>query len=161
MGRAGGRNRRRQLEETLRRPLVSEQSLDFAAQPVVAAARREQKRVAIGAGTVQRLGAQLFNPPPAIGIAAHASPFSSRRSHNLARRQSRFTVSADTASASAVSSTLKPPKNRISTTRLLRASIAARASRARSSATTSTSGAGDTIIPSSNGTFAAPPPRFL
>ena len=42
--------------------------------------------------------------------------FSSRRSHAFASFQSRLTVSADTRSTSAVSSTVSPPKNRNSTT---------------------------------------------
>ena len=45
-----------------------------------------------------------------------AFPSSSRDSHILATRQSRLTVSTDIPSTSAVSSTLKPPKNRSSTT---------------------------------------------
>ena len=42
---------------------------------------------------------------------------SSRRSHSFAVRQSRATVSTETPSTAAVSSTFKPPKNRSSTTR--------------------------------------------
>lgn len=41
---------------------------------------------------------------------------SSRRSHAFASFQSRFTVSDDTPSTSAASSTVSPPKNRNSTT---------------------------------------------
>ena len=55
-------------------------------------------------------------------IGSGASPRSSRRSHAFASFQSRITVSGETCSASAVSSTLNPPKNRISITRLFRSS---------------------------------------
>ena len=48
---------------------------------------------------------------------------SSRRSHDFASRQSRWTVSGEMSSAAAVSSTLNPPKKRNSTTRLFRVSI--------------------------------------
>ena len=50
----------------------------------------------------------------------------SRSSQAFASFQSRITVSTDTSSTEADSSTLRPPKNRISTTRLLRSSIYAR-----------------------------------
>ena len=58
-----------------------------------------------------------------------------RRSHARAKFQSRITVFGATPKASAVSSTLNPPKKRISRTRLLRSSIFKRRSRARSTAT--------------------------
>ena len=45
---------------------------------------------------------------------------SSRYSQILALLQSRLTVTGETLSTTAVSSTLRPPKNRISTTRTLR-----------------------------------------
>jgi monoamine oxidase len=59
----------------------------------------------------------------------------SRCSHTLANCQSRITVSGETLTTDAVSSTVRPPKNRSSITRLLRWSNLASASRASSSAT--------------------------
>src|SRR5437016_4374983 len=70
-----------------------------------------------------------------------------------------MTVSPETFSASAVSSTERPPKNRISTTCALRASNAASAVSASSSATRSRDGSGETTSASSRDTFCAPPPR--
>ena len=74
------------------------------------------------------------------GVACRVS---SRRSQALATFQSRFTVSADTCSASAVSSRLNPPKNRISTTWLFRSSCFASSSSASSSATRSRPGSSE------------------
>ena len=71
------------------------------------------------------------------------APRSSRSSQAFAIFQSRMTVSGDTCSAAAVSCTLKPPKNRISITRLFRSSTFASASSASSSATRSRSGSGE------------------
>ena len=63
-----------------------------------------------------------------------AFPRISRRSQALARRQSRRTVSGETARNAAVSSTLRPPKNRNSMTRAFRSSNRASAWSASSSA---------------------------
>ena len=62
---------------------------------------------------------------------------SSRASHALARLQSRSTVCGETDSATAVSSTLRPPKKRNSTTRAFRGSRRASSCSASSRATTS------------------------
>ena len=56
------------------------------------------------------------NTPAIRSAQDHARPCSSRVSHARASRQSRITVCGETPSASAVSSTLSPPKNRISIT---------------------------------------------
>ena len=61
-------------------------------------------------------------------------PRISRASHARASRQSRITVCGETWSASAVSSTLRPPKNRSSTTCARRGSIRVRLSSASSRA---------------------------
>ena len=62
---------------------------------------------------------------------------SSVKSHARAIFQSRITVSEDTFTTSAVSFTLRPPKNRSSTIRDLRGSTSARADSASSNATSS------------------------
>ena len=49
-------------------------------------------------------------------------PVNSLSSHALAVLQSRMTVAGETSKTAAVSSTDRPPKNRISTTRTLRGS---------------------------------------
>lgn len=86
-------------------------------------------------------------------------PPSSRRRNSLAIVQSRATVPGETPSASAVSSTLKPPKKRSSTTCALRGSTAASACRASSIGTKSESDRGSRTAASCNSTFCAAPPR--
>src|SRR5439155_5762465 len=85
---------------------------------------------------------------------------SSRYSHALARFQSRMTVKGERLRTSAVSSTLSPPKNRSSTTLLLRSSNFARFSSASSKATRSRLRSRDTTTASSSPTARIPPPRF-
>jgi hypothetical protein len=61
----------------------------------------------------------VINPrhlPPAFGCHRASVRLSARNNQTLASRQSRITLSADTCRDSAVSSTLSPPKKRISTT---------------------------------------------
>src|SRR5439155_724211 len=89
-----------------------------------------------------------------------AVPASARYSHARAKAQSLWTVRSETWSASAVSSTDRPPKKRSSTTRALRASSASSATSASSRAARSGSGwtAGGSI-PSSGTRAAAGPPR--
>ena len=72
---------------------------------------------------------------PSARASRPSSPLSSRRSQTFASCQSRFTVSGDTFSASAVSWTVSPPKNRSSTTWLFRSSTRSSARSASSSAT--------------------------
>ena len=83
--------------------------------------------------SLRPLGRDHLNASPTIGrpsrgadavgqASCERSPRISRCSHALASRQSRMTVSGDTFSTDAVSSTLNPPKNRSSTTRLFRSS---------------------------------------
>src|ERR1035437_9919934 len=64
-------------------------------------------------------------------------PLNSRKSQARASLQSRMTVSGETFNTTAVSSTLRPPKNRSSMTRALRESTAASALSASSSAISS------------------------
>ena len=119
------------------------------------AGRRRKRRRAAPLGQdrpVQRLAVDLLNPLPAFathaGLVSHprspwrstrrvAARLSSRNSHTFAICHSRITVFVETPNASAVSSWLSPPKNRISTTRLLRSSMVASALSASSRATRS------------------------
>src|SRR6187401_1726198 len=71
---------------------------------------------------------------PAVGAHPASRALSSWRSHARAVFQSLITVRTDTPRVSAVSSTLKPPKKRNSTTWLGRGSTIARAVNASSSA---------------------------
>ena len=82
--------------------------------------------------SVVRIGSKRRASSSKLSLVGRAA-FSSRISHAFASRQSRITVSGDTPSAAAVSSTVRPPKNRISTTLALRSSIFASASSASSS----------------------------
>ena len=70
-------------------------------RPVLQACAQEPREAAY------RVSSTGPNPSP-------APPPSSRYSHNLAILQSRLTVAGETFSTSAASSTLSPPKNRIS-----------------------------------------------
>ena len=87
--------------------------------------------------------------PPALDHVVHvvgvfevlAYRLSSRSSHAFASFQSRMTVSTDTLRTVAVSSTLSPPKNRSSITRLFRSSTFASSASASSRATRSCPGA--------------------
>ena len=90
---------------------------------VVALAREE--RVAFVGGELESPGEELLRAAEALGVhqgrsGAARPPFISRKSHALAVLQSRFTVARDTPSASAVSSSVRPAKNRHSTTRAWR-----------------------------------------
>ena len=74
-------------------------------------------RQAITDGFAIRLGQpdccvkQFLDPGPVSAGHAAPLPLSSRRSHALARRHSRFAVPDDTPSTSAASSIVSPPKN--------------------------------------------------
>ena len=127
----------RRREKALRLLRVREERLHLLPQRFVVAACRRHERGALARVAVERSVAEVFDAPPALGVCHRRSPSSSRSNQSFASRQSRLTVSGDTWSTSAVSSTLKPPKNRNSTTWLFRASTSANASNARSSATTS------------------------
>src|SRR5437762_2135165 len=81
-------------------------------------------------------------------------------SQAFARFHSRMTVTSEMCSASAVSSTLNPPKKRSSTTLLFRESMVANRFSASSSAIKSAPRSGEPTIVSSNEILCAPPPRF-
>src|SRR5205809_378424 len=84
----------------------------------------------------------------------------SRYSHARARLQSCRTVRGETSSASAASSSFKPPKYRNSTTLLCRGLRMASFSKASSSASKSAPLSGEITKPSSRVTCSAPPPRL-
>jgi hypothetical protein len=96
---------------------------------------------------------------PCVHRVGDRPPRSSRNSQLLANVQSRETVSVETSSASAVSSTLRPVKKRNSTTRHLRGSNASSASSASSSAMTSGAVPAGSRSASSD-TRMTPPPRL-
>src|SRR5262245_36372930 len=98
----------------------------------------------------------LFNLPPAF---RRHLPIS-RCSQALARVHSRATVPGETLSASAVSSTLNPPKKRSSTIWPLLGSNSASAVSASSSATISAARSVETSVASSSLTFFPLPPRL-
>jgi hypothetical protein len=94
-----------------------EQRGHLSAETQVAGTGGIQKPLARGRLTIERRREKLLDPAPALGGGTrHASP-SSRLSQARAMVQSRFTVAGDVPNASAVSSTLIPPKKRHSTTR--------------------------------------------
>src|SRR5262249_30595337 len=91
--------------------------VQFAAQLVVSSASVGQET---RAGLRIEPGSRLKDlRHPAVPLGRHEQ-LSSLWSQALAARQSSMTVSAETLSTSAVSSTLNPPKKRNSTTRLCR-----------------------------------------
>src|SRR2546425_6859180 len=105
----------RRFDEGARLAIGLEQRLDLATQPRIGAARLLEKARALRAlASKGRLIEHLDLSPAFWG--RHSGFLSSRNSHAFASRQSRLTVSPDTSSTSAVSSMVKPPKNRNSTT---------------------------------------------
>ena len=88
-------------------------------------------------GVMVRRETVVRGSTPVCGAYQTSRPRISRRSQTFASRQSRITVSGETFNTAAVSSTLSPPKNRISMTRLFRSSNVASAFSASSSATKS------------------------
>ena len=120
----GGCVQRRRFKEAT--AAVGEQLVDFALERCVARAGVVQECGARGGRHRQRLEEQILNPLPSLTGHGGSGPSprppcagpeaSSRRSHALATFQSRVTVSVEMSSAAAVSSTLNPPKKRISTT---------------------------------------------
>ena len=149
----------RRFEKPLRCVRVREQRLHLPSQRFVVTACRRHERGALANVADKRSVAQVFDTPPALGVCHRPSPSSSRSNQSFANRQSRLTVSGETWSTSDVSSTLKPPKKRSSITRLFRTSTAASASKARSSATTSSAGSGEVTSPSSSVTRGRYPSR--
>ena len=79
---------------------------------VVLSPSRRASLAPLGQGSLVNLRDLL----PALRRPADRSPDSSRANHALANRESRMTVSGDTLNTTAVSSTVRPPKNRSSMT---------------------------------------------
>src|SRR6266496_4053557 len=103
---------------------------------------------------------ESFNFTPFRSAHALYDFSSSLKSHVFASAQSRITVTAEIPKTSAVSSTLRPPKNRSSTILLFRSSKAARVFNASSSAITSGLRLCATIAKSSSEICSTSPPRF-
>ena len=109
-----------------------QQRLDVAPQGLVIGTGRRRGTPAIGRGpgaappdTALRSASSGSRAPARRAVAQTScdrSPRISRFSHAFASRQSPITVAGDTWRTAAVSSTLSPPKKRISITRLLRSS---------------------------------------
>src|SRR5437763_13364399 len=154
-------------EKVARLMLARKQRLHLAAQAFIARAGDEHKSGALGGRLCQRFVKNALDVAPVASrqlFALRPSPLAlsganSRKSQAFASFQSRITVSGDTFNASAVSSTVSPPKYLISTTWLFRTSTSASAFSASSNASRSCPGS-DESIPSSSDTFCAPAPRF-
>src|SRR5581483_6323236 len=148
------------LDEPAGRGVVAgEQRQDFPPHLVVGLGRLLDERAALGRRGCQRLFEQNADGFPALRVHVSARE-SSRWSHASASRCSRPIVPTETFSARAVSSTLRPPKNRSSITLLLRGSTSASAFSASSSATRSSPRLGANATTSSRGRGACPAPRF-
>src|SRR5438552_4185642 len=140
---------------------MSDQPLNFAAQFLIAGTSFIKKRRARFTFSLQRrVVGSLDKQPAFLNHYEFGISLSLRRSHDLASRQSRLTVSCDTVSASAISFSFRPPKKRISTTLPFLSSISLRALNASSSATRSSPRSLVITIVSSSDTCCAPPPRF-
>ncbi len=98
------------IEEPVGRGTEANERGELAAQLRVVRARVVEEFVSAGDLAVHRLVVQPLESDASGPRVCQARAVISRRSQALARRQSRITVSDDTCSASAVSSTLRPPK---------------------------------------------------
>ena len=168
------------VQKILRARRATQKRLHFEPEAIIAAAFGLQERVTLARWSFERRVVEPLDLAPAFGVhwivlggdyCHGATPSFTRdrdpasscfKSQLRAMRQSRATVSRETSSTAAVSSTLRPAKNRSSTTRTLRGSIAPSASSASSSAIRSRgacSGSGAAIFTSSV-TCCGRPPRF-
>ena len=86
----------RRHEKPLRRLRVRQQALHFLSQRRIASACRCHVRRPIVRIALERGVAQIFNPPPSLGVGHVPSPSSSRSNQSFASRQSRLMVSGDT-----------------------------------------------------------------
>ena len=92
----------------------SQEALHFRAHGIFLAARHVEKRHAIRQLAFERAMEDLFDAGPVI----HSDLDSSAYNHALASVHSLPTVAGDMSITSAVSSIVRPPKKRSSTTRL-------------------------------------------
>jgi hypothetical protein len=102
---------------------LHQQALDFPPQRFVVFALGGHERGALVRILVERGVAEVL-VRRRRSASVMVVPLRARKQPEFCRRQSRLTVSAETSSTSAVSFTLKPPKNLNSTIRLFRASAA-------------------------------------
>ncbi len=100
----------RLFEEAVRPVRMRKQRLHLGPECVVVAARGCHERRAIRRRQLERRVADVVNTAPARGVHHGCVPCNARSSQSFARRQSRFTVSAETSRTLAVSSTVSPPK---------------------------------------------------
>src|SRR5439155_5121709 len=130
------------VEETFRGLVCKDERSRFARKHLVAARLLAQPLVPRGPRLIERAVEERLEALPLI--PRHGSPSSpssdaqsiARLSHARAIAHCRFTVAGDVPTASAVSSTVRPPKYRSSTMRACSASSAASRVRACSSAST-------------------------
>lgn len=112
------------------------------------------------AAAVQRIAAAEPSDPPQGRPGSFCNADSSAFNQLFANVQSRVTVYAETPSTSAISSALRPPKNRNSTTRALRGWAVSSAPRASSSTVRSTPRSAAASRTSSSVARGAPAPRL-
>src|SRR4029453_1333660 len=128
-----GHRESRCSEEIFCRRSLRQQRFPFLPQRLIVPAGFTQERRPLASVARKRVVINPRNLVPSLGRHRRIS----RRSQVRASFQSRITVSGEIRSTAAVSSTLRPPKNRNSTTRLRRSSNLARAANAASRATRS------------------------
>ena len=142
------------------RPLVGEQRLDFPAQRLVVCTRLIQEGRTLMRFALERRVKETVDDGPAFvvhrifiqrrGGRSRGSPATSRCSHARAFAHSRLTVIGATPSTSAISSRVRPPKNRSSTIWAFRGSRSASSRRASSIATRSRDRSGAAASPASS-----------
>src|SRR4029453_4788263 len=150
-----GHRESRCSEEIFCRRSLRQQRFHFLPQRLIVPAGFTQERRPLASVARKRVVINPRNLVPSLGRHLRIS----RRSQVRESFQSRITVSGEIRSTAAVSSILRPPKNRNSTTRLLRSSNSASADNASWSATRSSS-LSVTENASVTDTRMAPPPRF-
>src|SRR5262249_42978154 len=147
---------RRRFEESFRLLMVGEQDLELKPQALVPRTGFVEVGCPAALLDIKDRVKDPVDLPPAFSLH-RLYPLSSLWSQAFASFQSRITVSGETFNTSAVSFTLKPPKNRSSTTWLLRSSTVARRSSASSIASKSRRVSGDTTTDMSNEIRSVPP----
>ncbi len=147
------------LEQLVFTPFECEQRFDFGAQLVLAGTRFFEKGGPLVRRLFERGVIEILDAAPRI-VSHFAARLIWRVSQILHNFQSRATVCGETPSTAAVSSTLNPPKKRISTTCALRASSFPRSFNASSSSTNSCPRLCASTMASSSETRCTAPPRF-
>src|SRR5215831_2899281 len=129
---------------------MSEERSNFLKKVVILTTCLSKKGVALIIGKLRGRVVQRIDNLPTLGVHDHVSELSSRKSQALVSFQSCITVSTEIPRAAAVSSTVRPPKKRSSTTALLPASTDASSFRASFTAKSSDPTAAETVALSSN-----------